>query len=62
MWLRARVARIAPVAGRWGEVAPACCNACRTCTAANVLAVAGMLGSALVRPFGRRSAKTSAGS
>jgi hypothetical protein len=50
MWLKARVARFVPFATRYAEVAPACCNACRTCTTNNVIAFAGMIGAAIAAP------------
>ena len=35
--------RWVPFLNRWAEVAPACCNACRSCTATNLAALAGIL-------------------
>jgi hypothetical protein len=53
VWLKARAARWVPFANRWLEVAPTCCNACRTCTATNLVTLAGMIGGVLATPFVR---------
>jgi hypothetical protein len=65
MWFRARLARWLPFFGRYAEVAPACCNACRTCATTNLLTLAGMVGGAIAAPFlraarlgSRRDSKT----
>jgi hypothetical protein len=36
---------------RYAEMAPACCNACRTCTTTNVLNLAALVGVAVAAPF-----------
>jgi hypothetical protein len=49
--LGARAARWVPFMNRYAEMAPACCNACRTCTMTNVFNLAALLGAAVAAPF-----------
>jgi hypothetical protein len=51
--LSARAARWVPFVNRYAEMAPACCNACRTCTTTNVLNLAALVGGAAAAPFVR---------
>jgi hypothetical protein len=51
MALKARLARWTPFFNRYAEMAPACCNACRTCTTTNLLNLAGIGAAFLARPF-----------
>ncbi len=53
MRLKEQMARWTPFLNRYAEVAPACCNACRTCTTTNVLTLLGMIGGVLLAPFAR---------
>jgi hypothetical protein len=38
---------------RYAEMAPACCNACRTCTTTNILNLAAVIGGVAAAPFVR---------
>jgi hypothetical protein len=51
--LSARTARWVPFMNRYAEMAPACCNACRTCTTTNVLNLAAVIGGVAAAPFVR---------
>jgi hypothetical protein len=42
-----------PFLNRYAEMAPACCNACRTCTTTNVLNLAALVGGVAAAPFVR---------
>ena len=50
--LRARASRWVPFLNRYAEMAPACCNACRTCTTTNVLNLAALVGGMAAAPVG----------
>jgi hypothetical protein len=58
--LNARLARWTPFASRYAEVAPACCNACRSCTATNAFALLGIVAGALAAPFARLTGRVKA--
>jgi hypothetical protein len=51
--LNAPIARWVPFLNRYAEMAPACCNACRTCTTTNALNLAAVIGGAAAAPFVR---------
>jgi len=51
--LRSRVPGWVPFLNRYAEMAPACCNACRTCTTTNVLNLAALIGGVAAAPFVR---------
>jgi hypothetical protein len=51
--LAARAFRWVPFLNRYAEMAPACCNACRTCTTTNVLNLAALVGGVAAAPFVR---------
>jgi hypothetical protein len=51
--VRARAARWVPFLNRYVEMAPMCCNACRTCTTTNVLNLAALIGGVAAAPFVR---------
>jgi len=51
--LTVRASRWVPFLNRYVEMAPACCNACRTCTTTNVLNLAALVGGVAVAPFVR---------
>lgn len=51
MWLEGRLAQWAPLTSRWVETAPACCNACRTCTTTNLLALTGVIAALVGGPL-----------
>jgi hypothetical protein len=49
--IRSGAARWVPFLNRYAEMAPACCNACRTCTTTNVLNLAALVGGVAAAPF-----------
>jgi hypothetical protein len=49
--LKERAARWVPFLNRYAEMAPACCNACRTCTTTNVFNLAALVGGVMAAPF-----------
>src|SRR3954447_19150705 len=51
--LGTRAVRWVPFLNRYAEMAPACCNACRTCTTTNVLNFAALIGGAAAAPVVR---------
>jgi hypothetical protein len=51
--LGARVFRWVPFLNRYAEMAPACCNACRTCTTTNIFNLAALIGGVAAAPFVR---------
>ncbi|TML08600.1 MAG: hypothetical protein E6F94_06170 [Actinobacteria bacterium] len=51
--IRARAGRWVPLLNRYAEMAPTCCNACRTCTTTNVLNLAALVGGVAAAPFVR---------
>jgi len=51
--LGARAVRWVPFLNRYAEMAPACCNACRTCATTNALNLAALIGGVAAAPFVR---------
>jgi hypothetical protein len=51
--IRARAAGWVPFLNRYAEMAPACCNACRTCTTTNVFNLVALIGGVAAAPFVR---------
>jgi len=49
--LSSGAAKWVPFVNRYAEMAPACCNACRTCTTTNALNLAALVGGAVAAPF-----------